>query len=430
MPFSPMLALYLTASRWMVPLANRKLASRLAEGKEDPDRINERRGIASQARPSGELVWFHAASVGESLSLLDLIESLIDERPDLNVLITTGTRSSADLLESRLPDQTIHQFVPLDARPFVQAFLDYWKPDVAIWTESELWPALIHETRERGIEMISLNTRMSQDSYRKWLRVRGAARALLGKFDLFLTQDRVTAKHLLRLGAPAKRVRINGSLKESSGALPHDEQERQEISTALETRPVWLAASTHPGEDEIAAEAQRIARRASPRLLLIIAPRHPERGPAIAETLRQAGWRVALRSEGTQPNAVIDIYIADTLGEMGLWYRIAPLNFLGGSLVNIGGHNPYEPAALGSAILHGPHVANAKDVYDRLDEAGAARVVKDARSLGEAVIELLEPHRSAAMAHEAWEISSQGAQAAEAAFSEINAALDRSSGVN
>ncbi|SHF59882.1 3-deoxy-D-manno-octulosonic-acid transferase [Litoreibacter ascidiaceicola] len=425
MAFSPMLALYLTASRWMVPLANRKLASRLADGKEDSDRINERRGIASQPRPRGELIWFHAASVGESLSLLDLIDSLIDERPDLNVLITTGTRSSADLLGSRLPDQTIHQFVPLDARPFVESFLDHWKPDVAVWTESELWPSLICETSARGIAMISLNTRMSHDSYKKWLWLRGTAGALLGKFDLFLTQDRITAKHLLRLGAQSTKVRINGSLKESSGALPHDEKEREKISAALETRPVWLAASTHPGEDEIAAEAQRLARRAAPRLLLIIAPRHPERGPAIAEMLRKSGWRVALRSEATEPDAVMDIYIADTLGEMGLWYRIAPMNFLGGSLAEIGGHNPYEPAALGSAILHGPHVANAKDVYDRLDEAGGARLVTDAPSLGQAVIELLEPHRSAAMAHAAWEISSQGAQAAEAAFVEIIAALDR-----
>lgn len=426
MAFSPILALYLTASRWMGPLANRKLASRLAEGKEDPDRINERRGIASQPRPRGELLWFHAASVGESLSLLDLIESLIDERPDLNVLITTGTRSSADLLQTRLPDQTIHQFVPLDARPFVQAFLDHWKPDVAVWTESELWPALIHETYERGIHMISLNTRMSQESYRKWHRVRGAASALLGKFDLFLAQDRLTAKHLQRLGALQGRVRINGSLKESNGALPHDEEERQSISAALETRPVWLAASTHPGEEEMAAEAHRIARRAAPRLLLVIAPRHPERGPAIAENLRKQGWRVALRSEGVQLDAVIDIYVADTLGEMGLWYRIAPLNFLGGSLVEIGGHNPYEPAALGSAILHGPHVASAQGVYDRLDDTGGARLVKDARDLGEALIELLEPHRAAAMAHAAWEVSSQGAQAAEAAFVEINTALDQS----
>ncbi|MEP3344938.1 MAG: 3-deoxy-D-manno-octulosonic acid transferase [Litoreibacter sp.] len=425
-----MLALYLTASRWMVPLANRKLATRLIEGKEDPDRIEERRGIASHPRPQGELIWFHAASVGESLSLLDLIESLIDERPDINVLITTGTRTSADLLQSRLPDQTIHQFVPLDARPFVRSFLDHWKPDVAIWTESELWPALIHETHDRNIPMISLNTRMSKDSYNKWIRIRGAAQVLLNHFDLFLTQDKITAEHLLRLGASPDIVQVNGSLKESSGALPYDEETRQAISSSLETRPVWLAASTHPGEEDIVATAHRMAQRASPRLLLIIAPRHPERGPDIAETLRKQGWRVALRSEGVEPDAVMDIYIADTLGEMGLWYRIAPFNFLGGSLVPIGGHNPYEPAALGSAILHGPHVANAQDVYDRLDAAEGARHVADPQGLGEAVIHLLEPHTSAAMAHAAWEVSSEGAQASESAFTEIIAALDRSVGGN
>lgn len=428
MAFSPILALYLAASRWMVPLANRTLASRLSEGKEDPARIDERRGVASQPRPYGELVWFHAASVGESLSLLDLIESLIDERPDLNVLITTGTRSSADLLEARLPDQTIHQFVPLDARPFIVKFLDHWQPDVAIWTESELWPTLISETHKRGIAMISLNTRMSKASYKKWRWAHGAARALLGKFSLFLTQDRITAKHLRRLGAPHARIRVNGSLKESSGALPHDEDERAAISLALETRPVWLAASTHSGEDEMVAEAQRIARRTAPRLLLIIAPRHPERAPDISAMLRKSGWRVGMRSEGVQPDAIVDIYIADTLGEMGLWYRLAPLSFLGGSLVEIGGHNPYEPASLGSAILHGPYVDNAKDIYTLLDDADAARQVTDARHLGEAVIELLEPHRSAAMAHAAWEVTSQGAQAAETAFIEIIAALDLNAG--
>ncbi len=271
MAFSPMLALYLTASRWMVPIANRKLASRLAEGKEDPDRINERRGIASQPRPPGELIWFHAASVGESLSLLDLIDSLIDENPDLNVLITTGTRSSADLLQSRLPDQTIHQFVPLDARPFVQAFLEYWKPDVAIWTESELWPALIHETRDRGIGMISLNTRMSQSSYRKWHRIRGAARALLSKFDLFLAQDRLTAKHLLRLGAPADRDLIsisfgdvnvatkgwvNPNYVEAEAAVLMKKQEIDitvDLGMGTGTATVWTCDLTH-GYIEINAD--------------------------------------------------------------------------------------------------------------------------------------------------------------------------------
>lgn len=426
MAFSPILSLYLTVSRYLGPFAERKLATRMAQGKEDPERIAERKGVASAERPAGELMWFHAASVGEALSLLELIESLIDERPDLNVLITTGTRSSSEILKARLPAQTIHQFVPVDALPFVQRFLEHWRPDVAVWTESEFWPALVVETHKRGVPMISLNTRMSASSYKKWLWLRGAARAMLGRFDLFLAQDKLTARHLRRLGVGKGKVRITGSLKESGGPLPFDDDARQKVAAALETRPVWLAASTHPGEDELAQEAHRIARRAAPRLLLIIAPRHPERAPAIAEMLRANGWRVGVRSAGDAPDAVMDVYLADTLGEMGLWYRIAPLSFLGGSLAEIGGHNPYEPATLGSAIIHGPHIQNARDIYERLGEAGAARKVYDARSLGEAVIELIEPHRSAEMARAAWEVSSQGAQAAEVALQELIAALDRS----
>lgn len=428
MAFSPALALYQFATRYFVSIAEQKLSTRLEAGKEDPDRIDERRGIASVARPKGELIWFHAASVGEALSLLDLVESLIDERPDLNVLITTGTKSGADLMEDRLPDQTIHQYVPLDMLNFVTRFLQHWRPDVAVWTESELWPNLVIQTHARGVPMISLNTRMSAKSFRKWRWLHGAARSLLSRFRLFLAQDSVTASHLKKLGAASAQIQINGSLKESGGALPHDEDARERITQALETRPVWLAASTHPGEDELAAQAHRIARRTAPRLLLIIAPRYPERGPEIAETLRKGGWKIKMRSEGDDPDATCEIYIADTLGEMGLWYRIAPLTFLAGSLTTVGGHNPYEPAALGSAIIHGPHTANAKDIYERLDEAGAARQVHDAQELGEAVAELLEPHRSAELAHAAWEVSSQGAQAAECAFQEIMSALDRSEG--
>lgn len=425
MAFSPALALYQAATRHLHALAERKLTSRLADGKEDPDRLDERRGIATIPRPPGQLIWFHAASVGESLSLLDLIETLIDEIPDLNVLLTTGTLSSAAILDDRLPDQTIHQFVPLDMHAFVQSFLNHWQPDVAIWTESELWPNLICATHARHVPMLSLNTRMSVNSYKTWRWVPGAARALLNRFDMFLAQDEITMAHLHKLGVPRDRVRVTGSLKESGAPPPHDEEERVRITQALETRPVWLAASTHAGEDKIVADAHRIARRAAPRLLLIIAPRHPERAPDIAQMLRDDGWRVALRSAGAEPDATQDIYIADTLGEMGLWYRIAPLSFVGGSLVEIGGHNPYEPAALGSAVIHGPHTANAKDIYERLDEAGGAVKVRDTQELGEVLTRLLEPHRSAAMAHAAWEIGSQGAQAIEAAFTEITQALDR-----
>ncbi|GFE66249.1 3-deoxy-D-manno-octulosonic acid transferase [Litoreibacter roseus] len=415
MPVSPVLATYLTVSRFLVRFADRTLKRRLQAGKEDPDRINERRGIAERARPDGQLLWFHAASVGESLSVLDLIEMILDDRPDLNVLITTGTRTSAELLEKRITDQTIHQFVPLDARAFVVRFLDHWKPDIAVFTESELWPTLICQTHKRRIPMVLLNARMSSKSFKRWRWFRGAARGVLGCFSYILAQDKVTKSHLVSLGIKSGAVEVTGSLKESGGALPHDERERADIAESLKTRPVWLAASTHEGEESAAADAHRIARRRSPRLLLIIAPRHPDRGPEIAAALRADGWSVGLRSAGESPDENIDIYVADTLGEMGLWYRIAPVSFVGGSLAEIGGHNPFEPAALGSAIVHGPHISSAAEAYERLSDAGAARQAANARELGDIIVELQEPHETAAMAHAAWEATTSGAEAIERA---------------
>ena len=424
MGFSLGLSAYLLLSDRLEGLANRKLESRLAEGKEHPERINERRGKTNKKRPPGTLIWFHAASVGESLSLVNLIEQILDDFPDLNVLMTTGTRTSADLIKTRLPPQTIHQFVPLDARPFVRKFLDHWQPDVAIWTESELWPTLIAETKRRGTHMLLLNARMSRKSHDAWRWVPGIAAALLRSFDEIFVQDQTTAKYLRRLGAYRDKISVTGSLKESSGALPHDEAERARLAENFKTRPVWLAASTHPGEEAMAAQAHKQAIKAAHRLLLILAPRHPERGPEIARELRDDGWNVAVRSDGDDPDPATQIYIADTLGEMGLWFRLAPLTFLGGSLVNIGGHNPFEPAALGSAILHGPHVISAAEIYARLGEAGGALQVSDTTELGQAVVNLLEPHRAAELAHAAWEVTSSGAGATERALIKITEMID------
>ncbi len=424
MGFSLGLAAYLAASNRMVGYANRKLDARLAEGKEHPDRIEERRGIASQPRPVGTLIWFHAASVGEALSLLNLIEQVLDDFPDLNVLLTTGTRTSADLIQTRLPPHTIHQFVPVDARPFVKAFLRHWKPDVAVWTESELWPSLIAETGRSGAKMLLLNARMSQKSHDKWRWIPGMAKALLRNFDQIHVQDEPTARYLRRLGAKRDTLEVTGSLKESSGALPHNETERARLAEQFKTRPVWLAASTHEGEEDLVAQAHDQATKASHRLLMILAPRHPERGPQIAQDLRNAGWNVAVRSEGADPEPATQIYLADTLGEMGLWYRLAPVTFLGGSLVDIGGHNPFEPAALGSAIVHGPYVHSAAEIYERLAQAGGAQQIADADALGKAIVDLLEPHRAAALAHAAWEVTSSGAGATERALSQLTAMID------
>lgn len=424
MAFSLGLQTYLTVSNRLMGFAERKLQARLEAGKEDPERVGERRGEASVPRPKGLLVWFHAASVGESLSLLLLIEQMLDEFPDLNVLVTTGTRSSAEVLEARLPGEIIHQFVPLDVGPFVRRFLDHWQPDLAIWTESELWPNLITQTARRGTQMVLLNARMSKVSHDRWRWLPNAAKGVLRQFSCIFAQDASTATFLRRLGAKRETLHVIGSLKESSGALPHDEAERLHFAGLLKTRPVWLAASTHPGEEEIAADAHVMALKTSHRLLLILAPRHPERAPQIAEMLRNRGLSVAIRSEGREPDPSTQVYLVDTLGEMGLWYRLAPATFLGGSMVDIGGHNPYEPAALGSAIIHGPFVTNAPDIYARLDEAEAAIKVRDYAELGRAVIDTLQPHHAAGLAHAAWEVTSSGAGATERALSEITEMIE------
>jgi len=408
--------LYLAFSERATGLAERKLQERLAKGKEDPARLQERFGTASVPRPDGTLAWFHAASVGESLSILELVRRLLDQRPDIHVLVTTGTVTSAAMMAERLPERAIHQFAPLDIRPFIRKFLDHWRPDLAIWTESELWPAMIYETGRTNIPMLLINARISRKSARGWRWFPGSARSLLRRFDFVLAQDAVTARNLRRLGLPARKVEVAGTLKEGSAALPCDEAERSRLASALSGRPVWLAASTHPGEEELVARAHRHAARAAQRLLLIIAPRHPERGPEIAEMLRKDGWKIAVRSQGEIPDATTEIYLADTLGEMGLWYRLAPVTFLGGSLVEIGGHNPFEPAALGSAIIHGPYVFKVEDIFNRLAAAGATVKVNSADELGRMVVQVLSPEKAAEMAHAAWEISSAGAEVTDRAL--------------
>ncbi|WP_172328603.1 3-deoxy-D-manno-octulosonic acid transferase [Mangrovicoccus sp. HB161399] len=413
------LSAYLAFSRNAEGWGRRQLQKRLARGKEDPARLAEREGHASLPRPEGPLVWFHAASVGESLSILEVIKRLGLHDPALNFLVTTGTVTSAELLSARMPPRCVHQFIPLDVVPFVRRFLGHWQPDLAIWTESEFWPALITETSDRGTPILLLNARLSERSARRWYAIGKSARCLLDRFAAVQVQDDATAAHLRKLGLPRDRMAVTGTLKEGTPPPPCDESELARLSGMLKGRPLWCAASTHEGEEEIAAEAHRIAQKGTHRLLMILAPRHPERGPAIRDMLAAKGLAVRLRSETASPDEDCDVYVADTLGEMGLWYRLAPVSFVGGSLARVGGHNPYEPAALGSAILHGPHVHNFADIYARLDAAAAALRVEDAAGLGATVAELMQPSRSAPMAYAAWELSSSGADVTDKAIALI-----------
>ncbi len=368
------------------PLIDLYLQRRLARGKEDAGRLGERSGIAERARPSGPLVWMHGASVGESLSLLPLARHLL-ARPGLGLLMTTGTVTSARLMADQLPPGAIHQYVPVDRPSCVRAFLDHWRPDFALWAESDFWPNLLEETHRRGVPLVLVQGRISPRSFARWRRAPGFIRRILGNFTLCLAQTGEDASRLERLGAPM--VRCAGNLKTATPPLSCDEDELARLRALNAGRPLWLAASTHAGEEEIAADVHRRLAPAHPGLLTIVAPRHPGRGAAVAAMLAERGLTVARRSANEAPGPDTDIYLVDTLGEMGLFCRLSPIVFMGKSLAAEGGQNPFEPAALGAAVLFGPRMSNFAVMAAAMRRSGAAEEVADAPALADAVSRLL-----------------------------------------
>jgi 3-deoxy-D-manno-octulosonic-acid transferase len=359
------------------PFAHYLLNRRLQRGKEDPQRIAERRGETTARRPAGLLVWVHGASVGELTAALPLIGCLRDR--GLAVLVTTGTVTSAEVASKRLPPGVIHQFVPLDTPAFVARFLDHWHPDLALFVESDLWPNTIIAGARRRIPLIVINGRLSARSYDRWRYMPGTIEALLQRLDLCLVRTTDDAERFDALGAP--RITTTGNLKLDVPPLPVDDAKLAKLTTALAGRPVIAAASTHLGEETAIIDTQRRLRSTFRGLLTILVPRHPERGASIASAITSAGLSVALRSRDELPRAGTDVYIADTVGELGLFYRVAPIVFMGGSLIPHGGQNPIEAAKIGAAILHGPHVSNFADIYAALDRAKGAELVPDANRL-------------------------------------------------
>jgi len=368
---------YRLLSTAVTPLVPLLLARRLKRGKEHRARLSERRGEARIERPVGALVWLHAASVGELASVLPLIGRIRSR--GMNMLVTTGTVTSGGLAEQRLPRGVIHQFVPVDVPHFMRRFLGHWQPDLAMFVESDLWPNMLIETSLRGVPMILVNGRLSENSYRRWRYVPATIVNLLRRFDLCLASTPGDAERLSELGAP--RVVTTGNLKLDVPAPAADSAKLAALSDAIGGRPVIAAASTHAGEDGIVIEAHARLRNHFPGLLTLIAPRHPERGQGVGEIATAAGLKARLRSRGELPDALTDIYVADTMGELGVIYRVAPAVFVGGSLVRHGGQNPIEAAKLGAAILHGPYVWNFAEIYSALDNVHGAELVTDADRL-------------------------------------------------
>ena len=371
----PLIA-YRLATRALEPLAPRLLDARARRGKEDPVRVDERMGFTRTERPAGDLVWLHGVSVGESLSLLPVVERFVKARPDLTVLVTSSTVTSAQILAQRLPEGVIHQYAPVDAPGVIERFLDHWRPGLAVFVESEIWPNLLLEAKRRGMKLALVSARITEKTVEGWARFPASARALTGAFDLVLPQDAVSAQRLEGMGA-----RIDGlvNLKLSGEPLPHDPAAFSRLSAAIGDRPVIVAASTHEGEE---VAIVRALDRLGDRICLILTPRHPERGTHIAQALQREGYAFAMRSRGEVIGPDTDIYLADTLNEMGLFLRLADVVVMGGSfapalgLPPVGGHNPLEPARLGRPTITGPDASNWGPVTSALAEAGGLVLVQ------------------------------------------------------
>jgi 3-deoxy-D-manno-octulosonic-acid transferase len=391
------------------------LRMRARRGKEERSRRYERYGYPSVDRPEGPLVWFHAASVGESMAILPLVERV--DRLGINIVLTTGTVTSAEVVRKRMPSATYHQYVPLDLERAVRRFLDYWKPDLSIFAESEIWPTTIQELASRRIPQVLVNARMSDRSFARWQSARALAAALFDRISHVIAQSEIDADRFRRLGA--RPVTVCGNLKVDSHGLPCDENALAQLREQIGGRPAWVAASTHPGEEAAVMRVHQKLRGRYPDLLTIMVPRHPDRGDEVALMLAKAGLKVVRRSAGSPIEPETAVFLGDTIGEMGLYLRLAEIAFMGRSLAASGGQNPLEPAMTGAAILSGRQVHNFRDAYRRFVEAGAVRIVRDEKMLAENLAFLIDnrPERRKMI------------KAAEQALNSMRGALDRTADV-
>ncbi|ASM72700.1 MULTISPECIES: 3-deoxy-D-manno-octulosonic acid transferase [Roseobacteraceae] len=386
---------YVVLAALVVPFAAHLRIRRLRRDGVAVHRAHEILGQTTQQRPGGLLIWFHAASVGESLSVLPLITAIGVQLPQTRFLITSGTPTSAAMIEARMPPRCVHQFAPLDSAGPVKRFLKRWRPDAAVFVESELWPQILVRAHRANVPLAMVGARMSQRSLSRWAKFPRTAAFILGQFRLILTQNDDMAKALTALAPPHTKVEAGFNLKSLSPALPVHGAARSRLAEIIARRPTWVAASTHVGEEADALLAHAHVLQTHPDALLILAPRHPDRGDEVADLIRNMGLTHTRRTEGQEPDA--QVFLADTLGEMGLWYALAPFVFLGGSLQPHGGHNPYEVAQAGAAILTGPHLSNFAETFAPLEACGAVQLVADGRDLGERALHWIDTPQ--ALAH-------------------------------
>ncbi len=369
--------IYRTIGLLAYPFMGPFLRLRASRGKEDRKRRYERYGYPSAEKPAGPLIWFHAASVGESMAVIPLIEHV--NNLGINTIMTTGTVTSAQIVRKRLPQGSFHQYVPLDLKPALERFLDHWKPDAAIFTESEIWPMTLMELANRKIPRILVNARMSDRSFKRWKNASGFAETLFETFSHVIAQSDLDAARFRDLGASP--VDVSGNLKVDTDSLPYEEGELNRLKAKIGNRPCWLAASTHEGEEEAVGKVHFHLKKSIPDLLTVIVPRHPDRAPGLVALLRENKLKTAQRSQNEAITPDTDIYMGDTIGEMGLYLRMVQIAFVGKSLKASGGQNPLEPAMTGTPIISGQAVHNFRDAYSKLLDAGAVRLVSDEKML-------------------------------------------------
>ncbi len=366
----------------------RYINKRKENGKEDVKRFNERIGRPTMPRPEGKLIWLHGASVGESVSMLPLIQRILDTYPEAHVMVTTGTVTSADVMQKRLPERAFHQFIPIDNPIFTTRFVKYWQPDVALWFESELWPAVLSSIRRKNIPLILINGRISNKSFKRWQQFDFISKELLSCFTLCLGQSEEDAYRLHVLGA--QNSICLGNLKYAGLPLPIDETKRAEFVEQAGKRRIWLASATHDDEEIRIAKVHKRLKQKFPDLLTVIAPRHPQRGDEIQEKINNLELKTALRSKNEKITPETDVYIANTIGEMGIWYDVINIVFIGGSLIPHGGQNFIEPSRVRDAVIVGPHMHNFTDAMNRAKKADAIIQVTDTEELEEIVTQLFE----------------------------------------
>ena len=382
---------YRLATRICTPFIIFYLHRRKKIGKEDDKRINERFGLSTISRPPGRLIWLHAASVGEAISALELINKLLTEHLDTRLMITTGTVSSAKLIRDRLPKGAFHQFIPVDMPNYVRRFMEHWQPNMVLWTESEFWPNIIIETRKRNIPMVLINGRISAKSFARWKWAPGLIKSLLQSFTLCLGQSDTDVHRLNKLGA--SNSKNLGNLKFAAPPLPVDGEVLKTLKSNIGKRPIFLSASTHSGEEEILAIVHNSLKSKYPNILSIIIPRHPDRGPEILRAIQPITANCLLRSNGDIINDLTDIYVVDTMGELGLFYRLSEIAFLGKSLVPLGGQNPIEALQLNCAVIHGPYMTNFQWMSEEMTKLGCSIQINNSDELIETVSALLSNNK-------------------------------------